>query len=91
MLTAIIRKYQGGMTQEEYAKRLGITQGTLSLIYSGKRGVGMDVLRAVAQTFPESSAELARAMIESEPRPRTPNDIRRLAGLPVLAAKEEVA
>ncbi len=91
MLVEIIRKYQGGMSQREYARRLGLSSATLSLIYSGQRNVGIDVLRAVAQTFPESSDELARAMVESAPLPRTPNDIRRLAGLPVLAAKEEVA
>lgn len=62
MLVAILKKYQGAMTQEEYAAHLGIRQGTLSLIYSGKRGMGTEVLRALARRFPEARHEIAAAL-----------------------------
>lgn len=66
-IAAVLRKYQGGLTQDEYAARLGIAQGTLSLIYSGKRRIGLDVLRALAQTFPESANEIAAVLVAQEP------------------------
>jgi len=75
----------------EYARLLGVNDGQLSQILNDIQRPGLTVVQALARTFPESSDELVRAMVESEPLPRTPNDIRRLAGLPVLAAKEEVA
>lgn len=66
MLAAILKRYQGAMTQEEYAAHLGITQGTLSLIFSGRRGVGTEVLRALARAFPESGPEIAEALSAPE-------------------------
>ncbi len=62
MLAALIKSYQGTLTQDEYAAQLGIAQGTLSLIYSGRRGVGVDVLRAFLQRFPEAAPEIAAAL-----------------------------
>lgn len=62
MLVAILKKYQGDMTQEEYAARLGIAQGTLSLIYRGRRGLGMEVLRALSRAFPSAADEIAAAL-----------------------------
>lgn len=62
MLVAVLRKYQGSMTQEEYAARLGITQGTLSLIYRRRRGIGMEVLRALSRAFPTAADEIAAAL-----------------------------
>jgi len=62
MLTDILRKYQGSMGQNEYARLLGVSSGAISLIYSGQRNPGIDVLRAVAQRFPESADEIAAAL-----------------------------
>lgn len=75
----------------EYARLLGVNHGQLSQILNDLQSPGITVLRALAQQFPESSEEIVAALVAHEPVPRTPNDIRRLAGLPVLAAKEEVA
>ncbi len=58
----VLRSYQGERTQEEYASALGIGQGTLSLIYSGRRGVGMAVLRAFLRAFPEAERDVASAL-----------------------------
>ncbi len=62
MLAAILRDRQGTMTQEEYAAHLGIAQGTLSLIYSGKRGIGTEVLRAFLRAYPDAAKEIAAAL-----------------------------
>ena len=62
MLVEIIRKYQGELGQREFARLLGIGQTTLSLIYSGQRGVGVEVLQALARTFPESADEIGAAL-----------------------------
>lgn len=62
MLAAILRDRQGTMTQDEYAARLGISQGTLSLIYSGKRGVGTDVLRAFLRAYPDAAKDITAAL-----------------------------
>lgn len=65
-LAGVFRKYQGDRTQTEYAEFLGLTQGTLSLIYSGRRGVGMEVLRALARAYPESAEDIASALSAPE-------------------------
>lgn len=62
MLTAILRKYQGQMRQNEYARLLGVSGGAISLIYTGQRQPGIDVLRALARAFPESAAEITAAL-----------------------------
>lgn len=64
MLIETFRKYQRDMTQNEYARHLGITSGTLSLIYSGQRGIGTEVLRAFLQAFPEAATEIGVALAE---------------------------
>lgn len=71
MLAAILRKYQDDLTQEEFGARLGITQGTLSLIYSGKRGIGTDVLRAFLRAFPQAGPEIAAALAAPDCTPAT--------------------
>lgn len=62
MLTDILRKYQRGLTQNEYARLLGISSAGISLIYSGQRNPGIEVIRALAQRFPESADEIAAAL-----------------------------
>ena len=62
MLVEILRKYQGNMGQNEYARHLGISSAALSFIYSGQRGIGTDVLRALARAFPASADEIAAAL-----------------------------
>jgi len=62
MLVDILRKYQGSLGQNEYARLLGVSGAAISLIYSGQRGVGVEVLRGLAQRFPESADEIAAAL-----------------------------
>jgi len=62
MFTDILRKYQGSLSQGEYARRLNVSPATISYIYSGQRNPGMDVMRALAQKFPESADEIAAAL-----------------------------
>lgn len=69
MLTDILRKYQGTMRQNEYARLLGLSSAGLSLIYSGQRNVGIDVLRALARAFPESADEIAAALAAPDAAP----------------------
>jgi transcriptional regulator with XRE-family HTH domain len=62
MLVEILRKYQGDMTQNEYARYLGLSSGHLSLIYSGRRGIGTEVLRAFLRAFPAAADEIGAAL-----------------------------
>lgn len=61
-VVAVLRKYQGSMGQQEYARLLGVGQSTLSLIYSGRRNPGIEVIRALAQAFPAAADEIAAAL-----------------------------
>ncbi len=58
----VLRKYQGQRTQTEYAELLGITQGYLSLIYSGARNPGIDVQRGFLRAFPHAALEYVKAL-----------------------------
>ena len=62
MLTDILRKYQGAMSQNEFARLLGVSGAAISLIYTGQRNPGIEVIRALAQRFPESADEIAAAL-----------------------------
>lgn len=62
MLTEILRKYQGDRSQNEFARLLGITSAGISLIYTGKREVGVEVIRAFLKQFPEAATEIAAAL-----------------------------
>ena len=61
-LVAILQKYQGTMSQREYARVLGLSSGILSLIYSGQRGIGLEVLQALARAFPDAADEITTAL-----------------------------
>ncbi len=63
----VLRKYQGSRTQMQYAELLGITQGHLSLIYSGGRNAGLDVQRGFLRAFPEAALEYVKADTASVP------------------------
>ncbi len=69
MLTGILRKYQGDLTQNEFARLLGLSSAGISLIYTGQRGVGVDVLRAFLKQFPEAAPEIAKALAAPERQP----------------------
>jgi transcriptional regulator with XRE-family HTH domain len=62
MLADILRNYQGDMNQQQYARHLGISEATLSLVYNGKRGIGTDVLRALARAYPDAADDIAAAL-----------------------------
>lgn len=64
----VIRKHQGDLTQTEYAELLGITQGYLSLIYSGARNPGMDVQRGFFRAFPHDARMEYIAALTTEPQ-----------------------
>lgn len=69
MLTAILRKYQGDLTQNEFARLLGISSAGISLIYTGQRQVGVDVLRAFLQQFPAAAPEVVAVLAAPERQP----------------------
>jgi transcriptional regulator with XRE-family HTH domain len=76
MLVGILRKYQEaeGLTQSEFARRLGITTAAVSYIFNDQRNVGIDVVRAFLRAFPQASAEIAAALaapaeVEDAPAP----------------------
>lgn len=68
-VSEVLRRHQGSLTQTEYADLLGITQGYLSLIYSGARNPGMDVQRGFLRAFPEAAMEYIAALAASPAAP----------------------
>ncbi len=62
-IVQIIRKYQGDMTQQQYADALGVGQSTLSMLYSGQRKPGMEVIRALVRAFPHAVKEVVDAIL----------------------------
>jgi predicted transcriptional regulator len=49
-----LQSYQGAMSQDEFAKLLGVSQPLLSAIYNGKAKMGASILAGVIRAFPES-------------------------------------
>ena len=59
-LVYLLRALQGelGANQKEMAERLGVSEGTLSLVYRGRRRPGAQFLRCVLRSFPELYEEV---------------------------------
>ena len=54
-----LKQLQGDKSQAEFAAELGITQPTLSRIYSGNRRIGARAARAIGRRYPQLSNDLA--------------------------------
>lgn len=52
-LIEAMKEIQGERSLREFADDLGISHSTLSMIYSGQRGIGRKVLSALAQSCPK--------------------------------------
>ena len=51
----LVRELQGGMSQEELADKLGITQAMVSALLLGKRGLGRKVAHGMILAFPDKN------------------------------------
>lgn len=51
-LVAKLKELQGDKTQEQFAAELGVTQAALSLIYSRKKNIGIEVARKIVTRYP---------------------------------------
>lgn len=77
MLTTVLKRYQeydleSGQfgykrSLREYARLLGVSHATLSVVYSGQREPSIDVLLALAQKFPGAAKEIAAALSTNTP------------------------
>lgn len=56
---AKIKELQGERSQGQFAAELGISQSTLSRIYSGRRRLGEKVARRIARRYPALTFNLA--------------------------------
>lgn len=61
----VIRRIQGDLSQNQFAKRIGVDSSTLSLVLSGKRGPNL-ILIQMLRAFPEAAQEIAAALAISE-------------------------
>ncbi|EOC99348.1 helix-turn-helix domain-containing protein [Caldisalinibacter kiritimatiensis] len=48
---------ENGWTQNELARRMDISKGTLSNVLSGRRGAGRKVISSLLRAFPEEKLE----------------------------------
>ena len=59
----ILTKCAEGLTQEELAHRLGLTQSWVSRLMRGEVVAGKATIQAVARAFPEHREELAELFL----------------------------
>lgn len=57
---------QGDRSQEDFGEFLGISQSTISRVYSGKRGLGANVLKTLVATYPDEIDEIFGLFFASE-------------------------
>ena len=62
------------MTQAEFARRVGVTQGHLSRLERGEKEAGAAVLLAISQTFGKSVDWLLTGKAFVEPKKRVTKD-----------------
>jgi transcriptional regulator with XRE-family HTH domain len=62
-LTELLRRYQQGQSDAEYARTLGISAAMLSMIYSGARNPGLSVVRRLIRAYPAASGEVGAALV----------------------------
>lgn len=70
----IIRRFQGTRNMVEYAEFLGVTQGYLSRVLSGKRGTNLVIVNLMAR-LPEHAREIADALNKTENGAETTGDV----------------
>jgi len=46
-------RHSEGLTSQAFAKKLGVSQASLTLFAQGKRQAGLKILRAILRTYPE--------------------------------------
>ena len=62
------------ITQEQMAQRIGVSTGYLSMVLTGKRGVGRKMLDSAASVFPELlAAHAASLTIRSDSVAKSPH------------------
>ena len=70
-----IRELRGfDMTQAEFARRVGVTQGHLSRLERGEKEPGAGVLLAISQEFGKSVDWLLTGNVNVKSRKRAPTD-----------------
>jgi transcriptional regulator with XRE-family HTH domain len=70
-----IRELRGfDMTQAEFARRVGVTQGHLSRLERGEKEPGAGVLLAISREFGKSVDWLLTGKIHVEPKKRVAKD-----------------
>ena len=57
-LLTLMRELQGIETNGQFAARLGLSESTISYLYSGDREPGYKVARALTEAFPERAEEI---------------------------------
>jgi transcriptional regulator with XRE-family HTH domain len=62
------------MTQAEFARRVGVTQGHLSRLERGEKEPGAGVLLSISQEFGKSVDWLLTGKTHTEPRKRLASD-----------------
>ena len=65
-IIALLRESQGDQTQAGFAETLGISQGMLSMIYSGQRRPGRTVLTKLIQAKPQLQPRVAALFFASK-------------------------
>ena len=54
IINALKQKHrQAGLTQVQFAQRLGISQATLSRLYNGQRQIGITTLTRIIEAYPD--------------------------------------
>ena len=52
-IVAALKTKQGGTTQAEFARRLGVSEALLSLVYAGRRRIGEEMARRIVRAYPD--------------------------------------
>lgn len=74
----LLKSFQGPLTQEEYAEKLGISQSYLSSIYNGQRKISYSVLVALVHAFPKSKKAVSQIFFNPEYRSSVARNARAL-------------
>lgn len=63
---ALIRRFQGARSQNEFARFLGVSESHLSRVMTGGRGANLVLVRLMGK-FPEHANEIAAALAITTP------------------------
>jgi transcriptional regulator with XRE-family HTH domain len=59
----VLQRHQGVMTQQQFAALLGLSQSTLSQIYSGARHPARETIAAFLRCFPQAALAIGEAQL----------------------------